>query len=197
MTQISSGFTFSKAFQEKGKSYIVDLHGERWDVTQAQSLGFDPRRFRHGIGRNAFTPLDDSQLKDKSPLVSSNTRVIGISDGKEARAYSVPRLYRHEVANSSIGDQAIAAAYWPLVDLAAVYSREIDGRTLTLVPSGWTYERTFVLYDRETNSLWYPYPEGLKGIQGVYFERWLPKLASDDTPWREWKAKHPQSKIMD
>ena len=78
-----------------------------------------------------------------------------------------------------------------------MYSREIDGRTLTLVPSGWTYERTFVLYDRETNSLWYPYPEGLKGIQGVYFERWLPKLTSDDTPWREWKAKHPQSKIMD
>jgi hypothetical protein len=78
-----------------------------------------------------------------------------------------------------------------------VYSREIDGRTLTLVPSGWTYERTFVLYDRETNSLWYPYPEGLKGIQGVYFERWLPKFASDDTHWREWKAKHPQSRIMD
>ncbi len=83
------------------------------------------------------------------------------------------------------------------MDLAAVYSREIDGRTLTLVPSGWTYERTFVLYDRETNSLWYPYEEGLKGIQGVYFERWLPKLASDDTRWRDWKAKHPQSMIMD
>ena len=111
LAQISSGFTFSKVIQENGKSYIVDLHGERWDVPQAQSIGFDPDRFRHGIGRNAFTPLDDSQLKDKSPLVSSNTRVIGISDGKEARAYSVPRLYRHEVANSRIGDQAIAAAY--------------------------------------------------------------------------------------
>ena len=111
MTQISSGFTFSKAIQENGRSYIVDLHGERWDVTQAKSIGFDPERFRHGIGRNAFTPLDDSQLKDESPHVSSNTRVIGISDGKEARAYSVPRLYRHEVANSSIGDQPIVAAY--------------------------------------------------------------------------------------
>ena len=108
---ILSGFTFSRAIEENGKSYIVDLHGERWDVTQAKSIGFDPERFRHGIGRNAFTPLDDSYLKDKSPNVSSNTRVIGISDGKEARAYSVPRLYRHEVANSSIGDQAIAAAY--------------------------------------------------------------------------------------
>ena len=110
VTQISSGFTFSKAIQENGRSYIVDLHGERWDVTQAKSIGFDPERFRHGIGRNAFTPLDDSQLKDESPNFSNNTRIIGISDGKEARAYSVPRLYRHEVANSSIGDQAIAAA---------------------------------------------------------------------------------------
>ncbi len=106
-----AGFTFSRAIQENGKSYIVDLHGERWDVTQAESIGFDPARFRHGIGRNAFTPLDDSHLKERNAKVSSNTRVIGISDGKEARAYSVPRLYRHEVANSKIGDQAIAAAY--------------------------------------------------------------------------------------
>jgi hypothetical protein len=83
------------------------------------------------------------------------------------------------------------------VDLAAVYSRTIDGRTLTLVPSGWTYQRTFVLYDRETGSLWYPFKDGLKGIQGVYFERWLPKIASDDTRWRDWKARHPHSRIMD
>ncbi len=108
---ILSALAFSRVIEENGKSYIVDRHGERWDVTQAKSIGFDPERFRHGIGRNAFTPLDDSHLKDKSPKLSKNTRVIGISDGKEARAYSVPRLYRHEVANSSIGDQAIAAAY--------------------------------------------------------------------------------------
>jgi len=108
---ILSALAFSRVIEENGKSYIVDRHGERWDVTQAKSIGFDPERFRHGIGRNAFTPLDDSQLKDESPNFSNNTRIIGISDGKEARAYSVPRLYRHEVANSSIGDQAIAAAY--------------------------------------------------------------------------------------
>lgn len=41
-TQISSGFSFSKAIQENGRSYIVDLHGERWDVTQAKSIGFNP-----------------------------------------------------------------------------------------------------------------------------------------------------------
>ena len=108
---ILSGFTFSRAIEENGKSYIVDLHGERWDVTQARSLGFMPERFQHGIGRNAFTPLDDSAMKDKSPSASKSLRVIGISDGKQANAYSVPRLWHHEVANSSLGDKKIAAAY--------------------------------------------------------------------------------------
>ncbi|MBW2704739.1 MAG: DUF3179 domain-containing protein [Deltaproteobacteria bacterium] len=102
---------FSKVIHDGDSTYIVDRHGERWDVTQARSIGFMPERFQHGIGRNAFTPLDDSSLKDHSPTVSKSLRVIGISDGKEARAYSVPRLYRHEVANSSIGDKQIAAAY--------------------------------------------------------------------------------------
>jgi len=63
--------------------------------------------------------------------------------------------------------------------------------------AGFTYTRTFVLYDRETGSLWYPDKDGLKGIQGVYFERWLSKIVSDDTLWRQWKARHPQSKVMD
>jgi len=102
---------FSKVIQDGDSTYIVDRHGERWDVTQARSIGFMPERFQHGIGRNAFTPLDDSSLKDQSPTVSKSLRVIGISDGREAQAYSVPKLYRHEVANSSIGDKQIAAAY--------------------------------------------------------------------------------------
>lgn len=83
------------------------------------------------------------------------------------------------------------------MDLAAVYSREIDGKALTLVPSGWTYDRTFVLYDRQTNSLWYPYKEGLMGIQGVYYKRWLLKLDSDDTRWQNWQEQHPHTRIVE
>jgi Protein of unknown function (DUF3179) len=82
------------------------------------------------------------------------------------------------------------------VDLAAVYSREIDGKVLTLAPSGWTYNRTFVLYDRETNSLWYPFEKGLVGIQGKYFNRRLPEVPSSDTSWKDWQEKHPNAKIL-
>jgi hypothetical protein len=77
-----------------------------------------------------------------------------------------------------------------------VYSRRIDDQILTIVPSGWTYKNTFVLYDRETETLWYPYRKGLKGIQGKYFKRWLPKIPSEDTLWKKWIKKNPESKIL-
>jgi hypothetical protein len=82
------------------------------------------------------------------------------------------------------------------VDLAAVYSRVIDGQTLTIVPSGWTYKNTFVLYDKETQTLWYPYEKGLMGIQGKYFKKWLPELESQNTKWRKWKKSYPKSRVL-
>jgi len=97
--------------RKDGKSYIVDRTGARWDVTQAESIGFKPERFQYGLGKDAFTPLDDRGMNDAPDTVSPDLRVIGIRKGEEARAYSVPRLKRHEVANSRIGGEPIAAAY--------------------------------------------------------------------------------------
>jgi len=77
-----------------------------------------------------------------------------------------------------------------------VYSREIDGQQLTLAPSGWTYKSTFVLYDKESGTLWYPYKKGLMGIQGKYFKRWLTQIPSEDTKWQDWKKRHPDSHIL-
>ena len=44
--------------------YIVDRTGEKWDITQAVSIGFDPSGFQFGIGRDAIRPLDESSLDD-------------------------------------------------------------------------------------------------------------------------------------
>ena len=82
------------------------------------------------------------------------------------------------------------------MDLAAVYSRQIDDRILTLAASGWTYKRTFVLYDKETHTLWYPYKKGLMGIQGPYFKRWLPIIDSKDTRWDKWVTRFPDTKVL-
>ena len=102
---------FSKVIEENGKTYIVDWHGESWDISQAMTIGFKPHRFQHGIGRDAFTPLDDSHFSRDYARVQRNERVIGISEGDRANAYSISKLWRHEVANSFIGETPITAAY--------------------------------------------------------------------------------------
>ncbi len=79
-----------------------------------------------------------------------------------------------------------------------MYSREIDGKILTLSASGWTYRFTFVLYDYETESLWYHLPgeQGLTCVSGPYADRKLPELSSVFTRWNHWKADFPDTKIF-
>jgi hypothetical protein len=99
------------AIKDNGKTYIVDQRGERWDVTQAQSLGFDPEGFQYGIGRHAFTPLDDSRIRKGDERIPEWTRVIGVQSGSSPRAYSVPTLWSHEIANSNLGGKPVAVGY--------------------------------------------------------------------------------------
>jgi hypothetical protein len=108
---IADNRVFSRAIREGGKTYIVDATGERWDVTQAESIGFTPEGFQFGLGRNAFTPLDDAYLSDEARNVSQKLRVIGVVRNSQAQAYSIPRLRRHEIANSTIGSKPIAVGF--------------------------------------------------------------------------------------
>jgi hypothetical protein len=106
-----SGDLFASVIREEGRAYIVDRTGARWDVTQAESIGFKAEGFQFGLGKDAFTPLDDSSMIESNTGTSPDLRIIGISEDEEAKAYSVPKLKHHEVANSQIGSKPIATAY--------------------------------------------------------------------------------------
>ena len=84
---VQPGITFSSVVKKGSKTFIVDRLGEHWNVTQAASIGFKPDRFQYGIGRHAFTTLDNSNLSRSTSLVSSNLRVIGVADDSEAHDY--------------------------------------------------------------------------------------------------------------
>lgn len=97
--------------KKDGKIYISDRRGERWEITQAVSIGFDPAGFEFGLGRNAFSPLDDNGLQDATDSISGRLRILGVPGETESKAFAVGKLRGHEIANSSIDDQPIAAAY--------------------------------------------------------------------------------------
>jgi hypothetical protein len=62
--------------------------------------------------------------------------------------------------------------------------------------SGWTYDNTFLLWDYETGSLWYPlsFIGGMTSVGGTFADRKLPEIASERTTWANWKANHPNTK---
>jgi len=99
------------AVKEGEKIFIVDQTGERWDITQAVSIGFDPRYFEFGIGRNAFNPLDERDWETTPEDKYSRMRVIGVTGNGDAHAYSVAKLWSHETANTFLGSQPIVAGY--------------------------------------------------------------------------------------
>ncbi len=84
------------------------------------------------------------------------------------------------------------------MNLAAVYSRELDGQILTFATSGWTYNNTFILVDLETESMWY-HLEGTHGItciSGFYADKFLPELGAFMMRWNEWFFRCPETKVL-
>ncbi len=79
-----------------------------------------------------------------------------------------------------------------------MYSRSIEDTVLTLSASGWTYRDTFVLYDYETESLWYPFDgkPGLTCIGGRYADQFLPELSARRLRWFLWFESHPETGYM-
>ncbi len=83
--------------------------------------------------------------------------------------------------------------------LAAVYSRELpEVGILTLGASGWTYKDTFILWDRETGSMWYHLSgtDGLTCISGPLADKKLEELPSVVTRWETWLTMAPDTKFL-
>ena len=102
---------WAQVVKEGDSTFLIDRRGERWDISQAVSIGFEPGGFEYGIGRYAIQPLDGSGLVAGRKFGDSGTRVIGVENGSEAHAYVVRTLTYHEIANTHLGDDPIAAAY--------------------------------------------------------------------------------------
>ena len=85
-----------------------------------------------------------------------------------------------------------------MVELSVVYGREIDGEEVTFGTTGYTMNSTFVLYDRKTESIWYPMsPQTMDATSGPYKGKSIayeikPKRMSLD----DWRAKHPDTLVL-
>lgn len=191
---------------ENGRTYLWGgRNGERFDITQMQ---LDPARMHWALGREYFKALTEPKFvstEKASEWLEDDKRVLLVSIGNEARIYPLDVLRPHELVNDTVGNRPIFVAYCPLAQLAAAYDRTVGKRTYTFALSGYTYDdpdfwdgsEAFVLWDRETESLWWP-PIG-KAVSGPMNETSLNVLENElwaQTTWGEVKEQFPNAVVL-
>ncbi len=82
--------------------------------------------------------------------------------------------------------------------MSVVYGREVDDKVTTFGTSGYTFRNTFVLYDRATDSIWFPRQgEVLEAVGGQQRGKRIPLIAQPTpTPLGEWRAAHPNTTVL-
>ena len=82
--------------------------------------------------------------------------------------------------------------------MGAVGIREFDGRPTRFGTAGYTMDNLFVLYDRVSNSVWYPGDEAeLLAVGGAMKGSRLPFVAEPaPVSLGEWLDEHPDSTVL-
>ena len=177
-----------------------------FDITRFQ---LDPDQLHYGLGRENFPALIEPEFVSAAQAdawLSDEARVLVVKVRDRVKAYPIDLLTRHEVVNDTVAGKPIFAAYCILADLGAVYSRDIKGHELTFGVSGYTYadpkvwdgKDAFVLWDRDTESLWWP-PIG-KAVSGPMMGTALPLMDErywSQTTWAKARAQHPAIRVLD
>ncbi len=196
-----------KFFESDGRQLLFGGEADRqhFDITNLE-LAYD--QFHYGIGREKFPALLEPafySVTEADSVWPDSARFLVAYSGSEVKAYAVDDLTRHEVVNDVLDGQPIMAVYCILADLGAVYRRDYGDKELTFALSGYTYFDPqiwdgldgFVLWDRETESLWWPLID--KAVSGPLKDVKLRKLDQPkwkDTHWVEIKNEFPTARVL-
>ncbi len=146
--------------------------------------------------RDAIRPIYNPRYGavDGLTWLRDSDLVIGYESGGSAYAYPVKILNRRELVNDVIDGVPVLVSYCPLCGSGAVYSRDLDGRTLLFGNTSALYESDLVMYDHETGSYWFQVLG--EAIVGDMSGSRLTLLPSVTISWGEWRRIHPQTRLL-
>jgi hypothetical protein len=164
--------------------------------------------FSRSYGQNPYAGYDDV---DNSPFLYEGpktpetlppmARVITVDSGGEAVAYPYDILRRERVVNDTVGGKPVVVLWAPGtasaldedavaagrdVGSAAVFSRTLDGRTLTFRSEGSR------IVDEQTGSEWNSLGHAL---EGELTREQLERVVSIDHFWFSWAAFRPDTRV--
>ena len=130
----------------------------------------------------------------EATFLTEEDRVLGISRGKEVKAYPVKILNWHEIVNDLVDGSSVVVTYCPLCGTGIAFEGNVGGRSYTFGISGLLYQSDLLMYDHQTQSLWSQI--AMEAVAGPMTGTRLSHLFLIHTTWGEWKADHPTTSVL-
>lgn len=167
----------------------TDFSRSTIDLAEIMSGG-PPKDGIPSLSNPVFIPsANETRLAGREPVITY------APEGATARAYPVRYLMWHEIVNDTVAGSPIAVTFCPLCNTGIVFSRRLNGQTLSFGVSGLLRNSDMVMYDRESES-WWQQALGL-GIVGRHSGQELTQLTAWMESWDSFRTAHPEGLVMD
>ncbi len=149
-----------------------------------------------GPPRDGIPAVRDPRLAEREAAawLGPGDPVVGVAIGAAAHAYPVHVMERHQLVNDVVGGAPVAATYGPLAGAPRVWDRRVDGNVLEFGVSGLIYNGNFLLYDRESESLWVQLTG--EAIAGPLSGKRLRQYRCRQELMRTWAGRHPATRVL-
>jgi len=147
--------------------------------------------------RDCFVTVRDGRFVPAAEAARTrdDERVLGLDLGDVQFAYPIQYLNLVEIVEHRAGGRELLACWCPLCGTGVVHDRRGAGRVLTFGHSGWLWHNAYLLYDRETDSLWH-HATGIAmagPLRGTRLSRY------DNTAlmtFAAWRGEHPATLVL-
>ena len=149
-----------------------------------------------GPPKDGIPALDNPKFLAASDAkyLNDNDYVLGINLNGKSKAYPIRILNWHEVVNDHIGEFQFVVTYCPLCGSGMVFEAKVNNINLKFGVSGLLYNSDVLLYDKESLSLWSQIKS--QAISGKFRGVQLKNIPIQQTTWRDWREKHPDTKVL-
>jgi len=147
--------------------------------------------------RDCFTPVRGPVLVPAADAkrMRDDERVLGLDLDGVRIAYPVQFLNLVEIVEHVVAGRDVLVCWCPLCGTGVVHGRRIDDRVLTFGHAGWLWHNAYLLYDRETDSVWH-HATGV-ALAGPLRARRLPLVATTAVmTFDAWRREHPDTLVL-
>lgn len=192
----------SGEFQQVRRPGSVDIDAEY----NLSNLDIPKDEIHTLLPRDAIPALTDPkrQVSSDAKWLPSDARIIVVRVNDEVLGVPLAVLDWHEIVNTTVGGEPIAATYCPLCDSATVFNRRVDvpaeggaepgSVVLEFGVSGALYNSNVLMYDRRDKGLWSQL--GMHAVSGPLTGTALDMLPVEIISFAKFKTAHPKAQVV-